>query len=277
VAALTTAPIVFTSYRIGGHADIYRMDAGGNGVTRLTSFSGDETAAALSWDHKRIAMVRRRLDASNVAHEDIFLMNTDGTGKHWALASPRSFPILDPSWSPDGSRLVVTVLIQGTTYLATLTPATGALTYVVSEGQIVQGNSGSYHPSGQSIIVKDNTGKRIREAYPDGDSYPLVDAGVPVGKPTYSPDGKSFAYGRLMPGTDNMEIFVQNRATYVAKRLTFSGSYDDFPSYSPDGTKIAFESYRSGQFQIWTMSATGGAATRITHTTTLEVAPAWSH
>ena len=74
-----------------------------------------------------------------------------------------------------------------------------------------------------------------------------------------------------------MEIYVQNRATYVGKRLTFSSSFDGIPTYSPDGTKIAFESLRSGQVQIWTMSATGGTATRITHTSTIEAWPSWSH
>ena len=199
-AALTATPIVFMSYRIGGHPDIYRMDAAGGHVTRLTSFSGDESAPAFSWNHQKIALVRRRLDASNVAHEDIFLMNADGTGKHWALASPHSFPITDPSWSPDGTQLVVTVVVQSTSYLAILTPATGAFNYVIAENQLVKGSSASYHPSGKSLIFVDNTGLKIREAYPGGDTYDLVNAGVSVGKPTYSPDGKFFAYSRSLSG-----------------------------------------------------------------------------
>jgi Tol biopolymer transport system component len=277
LAALTTAPIIFRSYRIGDHPDIYRMDAGGTGVTRVTSFSGDEVGAAVSWNHQRIALVRRRLDASNVAHEDIYLVNVDGSGKRWARAAPSAYSITEPSWSPDGSRLVVTVMIQGTPFLATLSLATGGLQFVWSEGHPVEGRAASYRPDGQTLILLDQTMRKVREVYPDGDGYGLVDAGVPLGKPTFSPDGKNFAYTRQIAGTSNMEIFVQNCATYVAKRLTYSGSYDGAPSYSPDGTRIAFESRRSGQVQIWTMSATGGTPTRITHTTTIEAGPSWSH
>src|SRR6202795_2535796 len=73
VGALTIIPrIAFASYRIGGHPDIYRMDPSGSNVTRVTNFAGDEVSAAMSWDHKRIAFVRRRVDASNVSRDDIY-------------------------------------------------------------------------------------------------------------------------------------------------------------------------------------------------------------
>jgi WD40-like Beta Propeller Repeat len=43
------------------------------------------------------------------------------------------------------------------------------------------------------------------------------------------------------------------------------------------GTKIAFASDRSGQYQVYVMSATGGSPVRITHTSTMEAEPFWSH
>jgi Tol biopolymer transport system component len=278
VGALTIIPrIAFASYRIGDQADIYRMDPAGTNVTRLTSFGGAEVLPAMSWDHKRIAFVRRRVDAANVGRDDIYLVNVDGTGKRWARTATSTFNITDPSWSPDGTRLVVTVILQGTPLLATLTLATGQLDLVAGWNGAIVGRQGSYHPDGKSIIFVDQTGKKVRQIYPNDDDYTLVDLNVSVGHPTFSPDGKMFAYSRLIAGTTNMEIFVQNLSTYVAKRLTYIGGYDGWPTWSPDGTRLAFESRRSGQNQIWTMSATGGTATRITHTATIEGAPSWSH
>ena len=278
VGALTIIPrIAFASYRIGDHPDIYRMDPSGTNVTRLTSFTGDEVSAAMSWDHKRIAFVRRRFDASNVGRDDIYLANVDGTGKRWARTVTSTFTIIDPAWSPDGTRLVVTVIMQGTPLLATLTLATGKLDLVAGFSGAIIGRQGSYHPDGKSIIFVDQTGKLVRQIYPNDDEYTLVNLNLQVGHSTFSPDGKMFAYHRLIAGTSNMEIFVQNRTTAVAKRLTYSSSNDGGASWSPDGTKLAFESRRSGQSQIWTMSATGGTATRITHTTTGEGGPSWSH
>ena len=278
IGALTIIPrIAFASYRIGGHPDIYRMDPSGSNVARVTNFAGDEVSAAMSWDHKRIAFVRRRVDASNVSRDDIYLTNVDGTGKRWARSAPSTYMIVDPSWSPDGTRLVVTVMLQGTPLLATLNVATGALNLVAGWNGAIVGRQGSYHPDGKSIIFVDETGKQVRQIYPNDDDYTLVDLNVPVGHPSFSPDGKMFAYNRLIAGTSNMEIFVQNRATAVSKRLTYYSGDDSRATWSPDGTKLAFESRRSGQSQIWTMSATGGTATRITHTTTIEGGPSWSH
>ena len=61
-------------------------------------------------------------------------------------------------------------------------------------------------------------------------------------------------------------------------RLT-SDSADDFePAWSPDGTKIAFASYRDlGPPQIYVMNADGSAQTRIsTSTAWADSQPAWS-
>jgi len=37
------------------------------------------------------------------------------------------------------------------------------------------------------------------------------------------------------------------------------------PCFSPDGTKIAFESYRDGDFEIYVMNADGSNQTRLTN------------
>jgi TolB protein len=46
-------------------------------------------------------------------------------------------------------------------------------------------------------------------------------------------------------------------------RLTDTPAIDTSPSYSPDGTRICFESDRGGRSQIYVMAAGGGAAQRI--------------
>ena len=36
-------------------------------------------------------------------------------------------------------------------------------------------------------------------------------------------------------------------------RLTNTDSFDEYPSWSPDGTKIAFSSYIDGNFEIYVL------------------------
>jgi len=75
--------------------------------------------------------------------------------------------------------------------------------------------------------------------------------------------------GRVEVGRDLVDGTV--------KRLTTNVAADFHPTWSANGARIAFSSYRSGHSQIWTVSSTGGTQVRITQTTTEESQPAWSH
>ncbi len=59
-------------------------------------------------------------------------------------------------------------------------------------------------------------------------------------------------------------------------RLTTDSVGDDQPSWSPDGSSIAFKSWRSGNEDIWVIPATGGTATQITVEPRYEEHPSWS-
>jgi len=59
-------------------------------------------------------------------------------------------------------------------------------------------------------------------------------------------------------------------------RLTTDPANDDQPSWSPDGTKIAFHSYRDGSSEIYSMNADGTAQTRLTTNSNRDLNPSWS-
>jgi TolB protein len=272
--ATTGQRIVFSSSRKGGY-NLFKMDPQGNNVVRLTSFTDYADEPAWSYDNKRIAMVRPRLDASKIQHQDIYLMNADGTNKRWARSLPSSFHIRYPSWSPDGSRLVVTVILGGNSYVATLKLTTGELAFVMADGHVVQGSEPSYDATGQKILHVGSSGRTVDQVF-NGVSYGLIVEPAFVGSPVFSPDGKKIAYAKAVAG--NLDIFVRTLAIGETKRLTTHAGSDTQPTWSPDGSKIAFESTRSGKRQIWIMNAaTGGSLTRITHTATDETDPEWSH
>ena len=51
---------------------------------------------------------------------------------------------------------------------------------------------------------------------------------------------------------------------------------DGFPSWSPDGTRIAFASDREGNFDIYVMGSDGSGQVRLTSDPADDVFPAWS-
>jgi Tol biopolymer transport system component len=59
-------------------------------------------------------------------------------------------------------------------------------------------------------------------------------------------------------------------------RLTYNDVTDAGPSWSPDGTKIAFASAKDGNFEIYLMNAADGSVqTRLTNNTAADAEPDW--
>ena len=123
--ATTPQRILYVTYR-NAQNDIFQMDATGKNPVALTSNTVPESAPAWSFDNKRVALVRYRTGAS-YSRPDIYILNADGTNGHWARTQTCDCDLLNPSWSPDGSRLVVTMLFKGTYYVAYLILGTGQL------------------------------------------------------------------------------------------------------------------------------------------------------
>ncbi len=75
---------------------------------------------------------------------------------------------------------------------------------------------------------------------------------------------------------DGEEIYVMNADGSNQTRITTNESRDIAPSWSPDGSKIIFQSNQTGQWQIFTINPSGGDLTRITTTSSNEGQPQFS-
>src|SRR5687767_16018904 len=64
-------------------------------------------------------------------------------------------------------------------------------------------------------------------------------------------------------GVNNSEIYVMNPDGTNPTNLTNNPGYDAGPSFSPNGNKIAFHSYRDSGYQIYLMNADGTNQTRL--------------
>jgi TolB protein len=74
----------------------------------------------------------------------------------------------------------------------------------------------------------------------------------------------------------NSDIYLMDIASKQPRRLTNNPAIDTAPSFAPDGSRIAFESDRSGTQQIYVMNADGSGAQRITFGEGRYGNPVWS-
>jgi len=204
---------------------------------------------------------------------DLFLVNPDGTNV--VNLTDAAGEDTRPAWSPDGSRLAYTCLRQpdgsiGSTQRICIRNADGTGFAVLSNTLAddfgpVWSRDGSRiafttfspgNPTVLSVMNPDGTGR-----------FPILHQGA--ANPDWSGSGSTlvFDFGNAIWTYD----LVGNRM----QSLSIAPG-DSRPRYSPDGTKIVFQSNRDGQPEIYIMNSDGSGQTRLTNNPAWDTAPSWS-
>jgi TolB protein len=187
---------------------------------------------------------------------------------------------LSPAWSGDGSKLAFSSSRTGDPEI-----------YVVdANGQNLRRIT-SFHGPDVSPVWNPKTGAQIafvsgRTGLPqiyimdsDGTNLQRVTNEGYAVSPSWSPNGQFLAfawirhYGPGAPGAQ--DIYIMDVASRQWVQLTHDGGRNDFPSWSPDGRHIVFQSSRNGTDQIWTMLADGSQQRPLTNSG-VNSQPNWS-
>jgi Tol biopolymer transport system component len=99
----------------------------------------------------------------------------------------------------------------------------------------------------QRLTWVDRAGRTLESIGPPG--YYL--------NPALSPDEKRLAVARLDPETGAQSIWLIELSRGTVSRFTFDRSLDDRPLWSPDGTRLVFESNRGGTSNFYEKAANG--------------------
>ena len=103
--------------------------------------------------------------------------------------------------------------------------------------------------------------------------------------PVWSPDGKRIVFVSdrdghpdIIPGWFTYEIYVMDADGGNQQNLTNNPNDDKFPSWSPDGKQIVFQSDRVDfrNPEIYVMDADGGNPQGLTENLKIELFPVWS-
>lgn len=86
-------------------------------------------------------------------------------------------------------------------------------------------------------------------------------------KPTFSPDGNQVAFEWNGEKEDNRDIYMKSVGSEKPLRLTSDPADDSDPSWSPDGSYIAFLRRTKGGYAVYTIPPVGGVERKVYETT----------
>jgi TolB protein len=254
---LTVDTPTFRGQQVRPGDEMWTINPDGSGQVKIASETGfDFERPAWSADGKTLAI--RKQDAHNVPDtSQIWLMAADGSNQR-DISDTSAFDT-DPSWAPDGTRLVFTrrdpttgffslwvMGADGSNAHQLLTPPDGA-----------EDRNPAWSPDGTTIAFErfDNVDApgQIWLVGADG-SNPHRISSNPADNdnhPNWSPDGRLIAFDKTLDNdfdTNGSGIWVMGADGSSPHQLIpnvpgfGTGSYSDIrPAWSPDGTLISFQ------------------------------------
>jgi TolB protein len=214
----------------------------------------------------------------------IYAMQADGTDVRLLTKEPGRR--IDPSWSPDGTKLAYSDRDDEDIYILDL--ATG------EERQVTDDPAGDFSPvwspDGTKIaFVSFREGTDIYLIDADGDEAQgspvtrLTSGGASNYDPAWSADGSQIYFAHdPVDGVEGADLYVltvpsasQPEPPPPAPFLSGKGSAYQ-PAPSSDGQKLAFVSYADGVSQIFVAKADGSEVSQATYGPGLKTNPSWS-
>jgi len=259
-SAAATGRIAFTA-NLHGSWQLYTMTPAGTGLRQVTHIPGStDVNLSQNWspDGQRLVYV-----SSRTGNPDLYVVNADGTGTRRLTSGPAEDKA--PTWAPDGRHLVFARIVDDQARLYRIDVDGTHLTRLTD----LDGFAPQYTPDGRHIVFDSGRGGLVSAVWimnADGSSpRRLTPAGLQGTTWDVSPDGTRILLGNHQNSSLPTSLFDMNLDGSGLRRLTTAGCcyHDANARYSPDGSRIAFTTDRTGasrglrEDEIWTMTADG--------------------
>jgi len=264
-----------------GETGIYIIPALGGTERRVRETLWEElefrevlrSAGRLSWspDGKLLAFSDR---AFRNEAPSIFLLSLDSLEvRRLTLPSRGDF---NPAFSPDGKTLAFTRASQGFESIYTVPVSGGEEKRLISDGTDHWGLA--WTPDGRDIIFAD-AGWPLAPGWlwkisASGGEPERLQFGQEGVEPSIR--GNRLVYVRQTANLNTWRRKLNSSPASPSDRLISSTRMESGPQFSPDGSRITFESTRSGSYEVWMCRSDGSGPVQLTHFNSVTGTPRWS-
>lgn len=197
----------------------------------------------------RIAFRRRAGDGTS----GLWVIDSDGHGLRRVETGAHN--IYSPAFSPDGSRIAYAVQdAEGRFSLMEVNLLTGRARTIQRVEGVIQ--TPAFTPDGRLAYAR--TADDGSEVFLEGNGQLTRTRGDAL-NPTFSPDGRRFAYEATPLG--QQQVYVRDVAggspRLISRYLSNERSSAGMPDWSPTGERIAYSAYVDGVFQVFGVNPDG--------------------
>jgi TolB protein len=230
-------------------------------LVRITSDPVPEFYPRISPDGKRMVFHIRDDNKKSAPNEkwSIMMMNIGQPGRIPLVGSYTG----SPSFFPDSKTILYTYMKPTRPVIAkSLVDGASGINYIAPNAMGDYDNQASVSPDGKKILFEALFGGTWQVATMDmnGMNATILSEGS---DPRWHPKGDRIVYGKMVG--KYAQIFEYNLSTGQSTQLT-SGEYSNSdPTYSHDGTYIAYSSWSDNQNEhLFIMKSDGSAVTQLT-------------
>ncbi len=244
-------------------------------LIRLTRNAGNNGNPAWSPDGTCIVF-----ESDRDGNYEIYLVNADGSGPVRLTHHPDGD--YGPLWSPDGSKILFGRFSEGQSAMYSMNAdgsdqrrlGRGFRPVLSPQGSRIAFDAYMNEIKSHQVFVMDAGGSHVTR---------LTHTAAYESAPRWSPDGSKLVFFSMRDfyPYENLrqapsEIYVMSADGSTQTRLTVLNGNSKYPRWSPDGSRIGFESDASGNEEIYIMNADGSELTNITNHPAQERNVAWS-
>jgi TolB protein len=208
----------------------------------------------------------------------IYVINSDGTGNRKLITA--DIGLNHHSWAPDGGRLAAVGYVDEATWSIYTFRVDGTGLTRLTHTAGVWDNEPVWSPDGTTISftrLYPQDGYRMELWMMDSDGGHERWIGVQGTAAQWSPDGSRLIYTAERNGVG--DIYTCSIDGRDERQITHTTAVEANPTWSPDGTAIAFSRSEDGSLSTWeiyVMASDGTGLRRLTNNSSLDDYPRWS-